>query len=434
MARHPEIQPPLDAPGPRPALQPFHLMTKPIGSKCNLDCSYCFYLEKERLYGEPGNLRMKPEVLEVYIRDYIAAQPGSHVSFAWQGGEPTLLGVDFFREAVRLQEVYAQGKTIENAFQTNGVLLDDAWGEFFVKHRFLVGLSIDGPAHLHDAYRVDKGGKPTFDRVLAGLQLLKRHGVEFNTLTTVHRKNSAQPLEVYRFLRETGSGYIQFIPIVERSAPNPGEKDLWLAAPPDQADPGTLDAQVTPWSVRPAEFGEFLCRVFDEWVQRDVGKVFVQQFDAALANWTGNPAGVCVFSENCGRALAIEHNGDIYSCDHYVYPRYNLGNLLNTSLAAMVDSPQQRAFGQAKSATLPRYCRECSVKFACHGECPKHRFLRTADGEAGLNYLCAGYKKFFTHIDSPMRTMSAMLAMQRAPANIMQTPRAQWLPTRLSRG
>ncbi len=415
------------------AQAPFHLMTKPVGSKCNLDCSYCFYLEKERLYGEPGSMRMKPEVLETYIRDYIAAQPGPHVSFAWQGGEPTLLGVEFFREAVKLQEVYAQGKTIENAFQTNGVLLGDDWAEFFVKHHFLVGLSIDGPAHLHDAYRVDKGGKPTFDRVLAGLKVLKKHGVEFNTLTTVHRKNSVQPLEVYRFLREIGSGYIQFIPIVERSVPNPGEKDLWLVAPPDDADPGTLDAQVTPWSVRPADFGDFLCRVFDEWVQRDVGKVFVQQFDAALANWTGNPAGVCVFSENCGRALAIEHNGDIYSCDHYVYPRYNLGNLMNTSLAAMVDSPQQRAFGEAKSATLPRYCRECPVKFACHGECPKHRFLRTPEGETGLNYLCAGYKNFFKHIDSPMRTMGALLSMNQAPANIMQTPRAQWMPSRLGR-
>lgn len=406
-------------------------MTKPVGSKCNLDCSYCFYLEKERLYGAPGSLRMTPEVLETYIRDYIAAQPGPIVSFAWQGGEPTLLGVDFFREAVALQTRYARGKRIENAFQTNGVLLDDAWGDFLAQHRFLVGLSIDGPAPLHDAYRVDKGGKPTFGRVMAGLQVLKKHGVEFNTLTTVHRKNSLQPVEVYRFLREIGSGYLQFIPIVERSAPDPKEGDLWLAAPPDNADAASLDARVTPWSVRPVDFGNFLCRIFDEWVRRDVGKVFVQQFDAALANWTGHPAGICVFSENCGRNLAIEHNGDIYSCDHYVYPRYHLGNLLNTSLAAMVDSPQQRAFGQAKSSTLPRYCRECPVKFACHGECPKHRFLRAPDGEAGLNYLCAGYKKFFAHIDSPMRTMSALLSMRRAPAVIMQTPRAQWVPSSL---
>ena len=422
-----------EQPGVRPdvARAPFHLMTKPVGSKCNLDCSYCFYLEKERLYGEPGNMRMQPEVLETYIRDYIAAQPGPVVNFAWQGGEPTLLGVGFFREAVALQARHAQGKRIENAFQTNGVLLDDAWGEFLVQNRFLVGLSIDGPAHLHDAYRVDKGGKPTFDRVVAGLQVLKRHGVEFNTLTTVHRKNSAQPLEVYRFLREIGSGYLQFIPIVERSAANPKEGDLWLAAPPDHADPETLDTQVTPWSVRPADFGNFLCRIFDEWVQRDVGKVFVQHFDAALANWTGRPAGICVFSAECGRNLAIEHNGDVYSCDHYVYPRHRLGNLLNTSLAAMVESPQQRNFGEAKSATLPRYCRECPVRFACHGECPKHRFLRTPGGEPGLNYLCAGYKRFFTHIDSPMRTMAALLAGRQSPATIMQLPRAQWVPARI---
>ena len=415
------------------AQAPFHLMTKPIGSKCNLDCSYCFYLEKERLYGNPGNMRMNPQLLEAYVRDYIASQPGSEVSFAWQGGEPTLLGVDFFRQAMALQARYAEGKTINNAFQTNGVLLDDEWGEFFIKHHFLVGLSIDGPAYLHDAYRVDKGGKPTFDRVMAGVLMLKKHGVEFNTLTTVHRENSAQPLEVYRFLRQIGSGYIQFIPIVERNASNPGENDLWLAAPPDDADSDALDAQITSWSVRPAEYGKFLCRIFDEWVQHDVGKVFVQHFDAALANWTGNPAGICVFSENCGRALAIEHNGDVYSCDHFVYPRYHLGNMLNTSLAAMVDSPRQRAFGQAKSATLPRYCRECPVKFACHGECPKHRFLRTPDGDTGLNYLCAGYKNFFMHIDSPMRTMSALLSMGQAPAGILQIPRSQWMPGRFRR-
>jgi uncharacterized protein len=277
---------------------------------------------------------------------------------------------------------------------------------------------------------VDKGGQPTFDRVMAGLQVLKKHGVEFNTLTTVHRKNSPHALEVYRFLREAGSGYLQFIPIVERNAPPATTDGLWLAPPPDHADAATLDAQVTPWSVRPADYGQFLITIFDEWVRRDVGRVYVQQFDAALANWAGEPAGVCVFTENCGRAVAVEHNGDVYSCDHYVYPRYQLGNLLNTSLAALVDSPQQQAFGRAKSATLPRFCRECPVRFACHGECPKHRFLRTPDGEPGLNYLCAGYKKFFSHIDSPMRTMAALLAAQQAPAEIMRLPRAQWLPTR----
>jgi len=414
----------------RPARAPFHAMTKPVGSRCNLDCSYCFYLEKEHLYPDAGAMRMRPEVLAAYIRDYIAAQPADVVNFAWQGGEPTLLGLDFFREVVALQARHGGGRTIENAFQTNGVLLDDAWGEFLARHRFLVGLSLDGPAPLHDAYRVDKGGRPTFERVMAGLAVLKRHGVEFNTLTTVNRRNATQPLEVYRFLREAGSGYLQFIPIVERNAAAGAADGLWLAPPPDHADSAALDGQVTPWSVRPADYGRFLCAIFDEWVRRDVGRVFVQQFDAALANWAGEPAGVCVFNETCGRALAVEHNGDVYSCDHYVYPRYRLGNLLNTSLAALVDSSAQEAFGQAKSATLPRYCRECPVRFACHGECPKHRFLRTPDGEPGLNYLCGAYRMFFKHIDAPMRTMAALLASGQPPAAIMNLPRSQWLPAR----
>lgn len=409
---------------------PFHLMTKPVGSLCNLNCTYCFYLEKAHLYPGTSSFRMRPEVLEAYIRDYIAAQPGQTVQFAWQGGEPTLLGVDFFREAVALQRRHAGGKTIENAFQTNGVLLDDAWGAFFAEHGFLVGLSLDGPKELHDAYRVDHGDGSTFDRVLQGLAVLKKHAVAFNTLTTVHRKNSVHALKVYRFLRDIGSGYLQFIPIVERAAPENGTPGLWLAPPPDDPAADDLDRQVTPWSVRPAEFGAFLSTIFDEWVQRDVGRVFVQQFDAALGNWSGGPPGVCVFSEKCGRALAVEHNGDVYSCDHYVYPRHRLGNLLNASLASMVTSERQQAFGEAKSSTLPRYCRECEVRFACHGECPKHRFLTTPTHEPGLNYLCAGYKKFFRHIDSPMRTMAALLAARQAPASIMRIPRTQWVPSR----
>jgi uncharacterized protein len=417
------------------ATAPFHLMAKPVGSLCNLECTYCFYLEKTHLYPGRGNPRMAPAVLEAYIRDYIAAQPGGSVQFTWQGGEPTLLGLEFFREAVALQQRHAGGRNVENALQTNGLLLDDAWAEFLARHRFLVGVSIDGPRELHDVYRVAKGGAPTFDRVLAAVGVLKRHGVEFNTLTSVHRKNALQPLAVYRFLRDVGSGYMQFIPIVERAAAEeesatPG---LWLAPPPDP-DAAAVDTRATPWSVRPADFGTFLCRIFDEWVQRDVGRVFVQQFDAALANWTGQPAGVCVFSERCGRALALEHNGDVYSCDHYVYPRHRLGNLLDTPLAALADSPIQRAFGGAKSGSLPRYCRECPVRFACHGECPKHRFRSTPDGEPGLNYLCAGYKHFFRHIDSAMSTMAALLRARRAPAGIMTMPRAQWLPAQHTRG
>ncbi len=413
--------------------RPFHLMTKPMGSKCNLDCTYCFYLEKERLYPETTSFKMGPDVLEAYIRDYIEAQPGEVVSFAWQGGEPTLAGLDFFHHAMELQRRYSTGKKIENAIQTNGTLLDDKWCSFLAENKFLVGISIDGPAHLHDAYRVDRGKKPTFERVIAGIELLKKHCVDFNTLTTVHRRNSRSPLEVYRFLRNIGSGFIQFIPIVERNAVAAIKDGLWLAPPPNPEESALMDSQVTEWSVRPADYGAFLCTIFDEWVQRDVGRVFVQQFDSALANWVGEPAGVCIFNEKCGRALAIEHNGDVFSCDHYVYPRYKLGNLLNDSLGAMVGSTQQRAFGDAKSSTLPRYCRECPVRFACHGECPKHRFLRTPDGETGLNYLCSGYKKFFTHIDAPMRTMGALFAMGRAPAEIMQLSRLQWLPTGLKR-
>lgn len=408
-------------------------MTKPVGSKCNLNCTYCFYLEKEALYPSDATWRMSPAVLEKYIQDYISSQPGPTVNFAWQGGEPTLLGVAFFQQVISLQERYAAGRQIENAFQTNGVLLDDTWGEFLAKHNFLVGLSIDGPRHLHDAYRVDKGGQPTFDRVCAGLEILKKHGVEFNTLTTVHRRNSRQPLDVYRFLRSIGSKYLQFIPIVERNptAVRQGESGLWLAAPPDLADASSLDSQVTEWSVRPADYGTFLCAIFDEWVQRDVGQTFVQQFDAALANWFGEPAGVCVFSPECGRALAVEHNGDVFSCDHYVYPRYKLGNLLNTSLGNLVDSPAQESFGRAKAASLPRYCLECPVRFACHGECPKHRFLHTPHGEPGLNYLCHAYRKFFSHIEPAMNTMAALLASQQSPATIMQLLREQWLPKRL---
>jgi len=409
-----------------PARAPFHVMTKPVGSKCNLDCTYCFYLEKERLYPGTASFRMAPDVLEAFVRDYIAGQPGPVVSFAWQGGEPTVAGVDYFRTVVALQQRHAQGKTIENALQTNGTLLDDEWCEFLAAQRFLVGLSIDGPADLHDAYRVDKGGHPTFARVMAGLELLRKHGVEFNTLTTVHRRNSRRPLDVYRFLRSIGSRYLQFIPIVERNAPADAVDEMDLAAPPEPAEESAPDAQVTEWSVRPVDYGDFLVRIFDEWVASDVGTVFVQQFDAALANWTGEPAGVCVFSERCGRALAVEHNGDVYSCDHYVYPRYRLGNLLNQSLSALVDSSAQQAFGEAKTDKLPRYCRECPVRFACHGECPKHRFLRTPHGESGLNYLCGGYKKFFGHIDAGVSTMARLLSVGRAPAEIMSIPRTEW--------
>jgi len=390
-------------------------MTKPIGPICNLDCKYCFYLEKEKLYPGTKTWAMPDEVLEQYVQQYIAAQPGDEIHFAWQGGEPTLLGLDFFRRVVDLQQRHAGGKTIANALQTNGVLIDDAWGEFLAEHRFLVGVSIDGPRDLHDCYRVDKGQAPTFDRVMRGIAKLKQHNVDFNTLTVVHRRNSQHPVEVYRFLKEIGSGFIQFIPIVERRAAS-GSSDGLVLIKPSFGDA----AEVTEWSVESKAYGTFLSRIFDEWVKKDVGRVFVQLFDVALESWMGMDASLCVFKKTCGSALAMEHTGDLYSCDHFVYPENKLGNIMETALENLVDSPQQKAFGQAKSESLPRMCRTCEVRFACNGECPKHRFLTTPDGEPGLNYLCAGYKHFFKHIDPYMQFMAGELRAERPPANIMR--------------
>lgn len=389
-------------------------MTKPTGPICNLDCKYCFYLEKENLYPKSHNWAMSREVLDSYIRQYIEAQPEQLVHFAWQGGEPTLLGVPFFREVVALQKKYCKGKAIQNAIQTNGTLINDEWGEFLSENGFLVGISIDGPRELHDYYRVDKGGAPTFERVTRGIAKLKKHGVEYNTLTVVNRKNSAYPLDVYRFLKEIGSGFIQFIPIVERRTEAPTSDGLVLIQP-SFAGP----AAVTDWSVEPRAYGEFLVRIFDEWVKRDVGRYYVQHFDVALENWLGLDASLCVFRSTCGSNMAMEHTGDLYSCDHFVYPENRLGNITETSLEQMVTSVQQRTFGQGKLTTLPRMCRECPVQFACHGECPKHRFLTTPDGEPGLNYLCDGYKYFFQYIDPYMRFMADELRAERPPANIM---------------
>ncbi|MGC9291754.1 MAG: anaerobic sulfatase-maturation protein [Acidobacteriaceae bacterium] len=393
----------------------FHIMTKPGGPICNLDCKYCFYLEKEALYPNDQKWAMHPDILESYIRQYINAQPTDVVYFAWQGGEPTLLGLDFFRKVVELQKKYANGKQIENSFQTNGVLLDDAWGGFFSENKFLVGISIDGPQRLHDAYRVDKGGIGSFHRTMAGMKTLKRNGVSYNTLTTVHRANSCHPLEVYRFLREQGSGHMQFIPIIERKTSQTTHDGLTLVLPTYAAD-----AQVTEWSVGPEQYGRFLCIIFDEWIRRDVGKQFVQLFDVSLEMWSGQEASLCVFRRKCGQALAMEHNGDLYSCDHFVYPEDKLGNIMETQLTELVDAPQQKKFGEDKENTLPKYCQRCDVQFVCNGECPKHRFLTTPDGEPGLNYLCAGYKMFFHHVDPYMQFMAGQLRQGQAPANVMR--------------
>jgi uncharacterized protein len=401
-------------------VRPFHVLTKPTGPICNLDCKYCFYLEKEVLYPDIGKWAMRPDVLESYIRQYIEQQDTDHVQFAWQGGEPTLLGVDYFRRVVDLQARFANGKHIENALQTNGVLLNDEWGRFFSEYAFLVGISIDGPPELHDTYRVDKGGQPTFERVMRGIEVLWRHSVDFNTLTTVHRANSHSPLEVYRFLRDCGSGFLQFIPIVERVATQVTQDGLVLVSPSfsDQA-------RVSDWSVQPLQFGNFLCTIFDEWVRNDVGRTFVQLFDVSLEMWCGMEASLCVFRPTCGSALAIEHNGDLYSCDHFVYPENRLGNIMESPLASLVTSPQQTQFGEAKQSSLPQYCRDCEVRFACNGECPKHRFLKTPDGEPGLNYLCAGYRKFFNHIDPYMGFMAGELKAHRPPSNVMLWARSR---------
>jgi uncharacterized protein len=382
----------------------FHVMTKPRGAICNLDCSYCYFLSKELLY--PGSrFRMANDLLERYTQQYIEAQRVPEVTFAWQGGEPTLMGLPFFRLAVKLQQKYRRkGMQIYNALQTNATTLDDEWCEFFRENNFLIGVSLDGPAPIHDIYRVDKGGKTTFKRVMHGIKLLRKHGVEFNILTTVHAQNAEHPLEVYRFLRdEVGTNFMQFIPIVERDN-----------------DTGFQEGdRVTPRSVTAKQYGTFLVTIFDEWVRRDVGKVFVQLFDVALAAWTGNRPGLCIFEETCGDALAMEHNGDLYSCDHYVEPRYKLGNIQDIKLIDMVGSPQQRQFGLAKRDSLPGYCRSCEVRFVCNGGCPKDRTITTPDGEPGLNYLCDGYKMFFHHIDRPMKIMAGELAQRRPPANIM---------------
>jgi len=380
-------------------MQPFHTMAKPSGAKCNLDCRYCFYLEKEGLY-PPGAHRMSDEVLEAYVRSQIEAQPpGTEVLFAWQGGEPTLMGVEYFAKAVALQKKHGGGRTMVNAMQTNGVLLDDPWGAFLHRENFLVGLSIDGPQELHDRYRVDKGGRPTFEKVMRGLEVLRRHRVEFNTLTVVHRQSARHPMEVYEFLKSIGATHLQFIPLVERM----GESEAASEA-----------------SVVAEDYGGFLTTIWDHWLRHDVGRIHVQLFEVMLGVWLGQPAGLCLFRETCGEAVALEHNGDVYSCDHFVTPRHRLGNLMDHSLGDMVRGPAQREFGNAKAAALPGYCQRCEVRFACHGECPKNRFIRTPDGEPGLNYLCAAYKRFFTHANPGLRGMAWLVMNRASPAKIME--------------
>ena len=399
----------------------FHLLAKPTGAVCNLDCSYCFFLSKEMLY--PGSrFRMADELLEAYVKQLIEAHAGiPEVAIAWQGGEPTLMGVDFFRRSVELAEIYLQpGQRATYTIQTNGTLLDEEWAAFFTDNDFLVGISIDGPRELHDTYRVNKGGKGSFDQVMRGLSFLNDAGVEWNALTTVHAANGDRGREVYRFLRdECGARFIQFIPIIERVAEAAEDGTVPWESWRDRPLYIQEGEVVTGRSVSPTQYGRFLVDVFEEWVRRDVGEVYVQMFDVALANWVGEPPGLCVHSETCGLALALEHTGDLYSCDHFVEPRYLLGNIRERHMLELVSSPQQKQFGLDKRDTLPQYCLECDVRFACHGGCPKDRFIRTPYGEPGLNYLCAGFKEFFHHVDGPMRVMGELLSLNRAPAEIM---------------
>jgi uncharacterized protein len=399
----------------------FHLLAKPTGAVCNLDCSYCFFLSKEMLY--PGSrFRMADELLEEYLRQLIEAHKQvPEVTIAWQGGEPTMMGLEFFNRSVELAEQYLKpGQQASYTIQTNGTLLDEEWAAFFKENGFLVGISIDGSREMHDAYRVNKGGRGSFDQVMRGLKFLREAEVEWNALTTVHARNGDHGREVYRFLRdECQARFIQFIPIIERVAEATDGEVPWSSwrDRPLYEQKGEL---VTNRSIGAEQYGRFLIEVFEEWVRHDVGKVYVQLFDVTLANWVGEPPGLCVHSETCGLALALEHTGDLYSCDHFVEPRYKLGNIRETHMLELVASPQQRQFGLDKRETLPRYCLECDVRFACHGGCPKDRFTRTPDGEAGLNYLCPSFKAFFHHVEVPMRFMAERLQVGEAPADIVQ--------------
>lgn len=376
----------------------FHVLTKPTGAICNLDCSYCFFLSKEELYPD-SKFRMSEGLLEEYIRQLLESHRTPEVTVAWQGGEPTMMGLEFFRRAVELVEQYRRpNQVVEHTIQTNATLINDDWAVFLAERDFLVGVSIDGPRSIHDTYRVDKGGKPTFDRVIAGLDRLKAHGVRWNALTTVHHANEDHALTVYRFLRDDlGADFIQLIPIVER--PSPGGVPT--------------GSEVTERSASPSGFGRFLIEVFDEWVRRDVGTVFVQMFDSTLASFVGAPGALCVHARTCGTALALEHNGDLYSCDHFVEPDHLLGNITETHMLDLVASPKQQAFGNAKLDTLPDYCLSCDVRFACNGGCPKDRFTATPDGQPGLHYLCPSYQAFFRHVDRPMRYMTGAYRMGR---------------------
>ena len=396
-----------------PFAKPLYVMLKPAGAHCNLACKYCYYLEKNKLYPTAQRHLMSDEMLELFTREYIEAQTMNQVLFTWHGGEPLLRSIDFYRKALSLQQKYAGGRRIDNVIQTNGTLLTDEWCEFFAQNHWLVGISIDGPQPDHDHYRLTAAGKPSWKKVMQGIKLLKKHGVEWNAMAVVNAYNANHPLEFYRFFKENGCQFLQFTPIVERLTRH--EDGRTLASLADKDEISLSEA-----SVAPEQWGYFLCAIFDEWVRKDVGKIFVEIFDCTLANWMGISPGICAYSKECGHAGVMEHNGDVYSCDHFVFPEYKLGNIRDHSLIDMLYGEQQQEFSRLKHSSLPRQCKECDMEFACHGECPKNRFMKDKYGDSGLNYLCPGYYHYYQHVASYMDYMKQELMSQRPPSNIMK--------------
>lgn len=396
-----------------PFAKPLYVMLKPASAHCNLACKYCYYLEKNKLYPTAQRHLMSDEMLEQFTREYIEAQTMSQVLFTWHGGEPLLRSIDFYRKALSLQQKYAGGRHIDNVIQTNGTLLTDEWCEFFAQNHWLVGISIDGPQPYHDHYRLTAAGKPSWKKVMQGIKLLKKHGVEWNAMAVVNAYNANHPLEFYRFFKENGCQFLQFTPIVERLTRH--EDGRTLASLADKDEISLSEA-----SVAPEQWGYFLCAIFDEWVRKDVGKIFVEIFDCTLANWMGISPGICAYSKECGHAGVMEHNGDVYSCDHFVFPEYKLGNIRDYSLIDMLYGEQQQEFSRLKHSSLPRQCKECDMEFACHGECPKNRFMKDKYGDSGLNYLCPGYYHYYQHVAPYMDYMKQELMSQRPPSNIMK--------------
>ena len=395
-----------------PFAKPLYVMLKPAGAHCNLTCKYCYYLEKNKLYPTAQRHLMSDEMLEQFTREYIEAQTMNQVLFTWHGGEPLLRSIDFYRKALSLQQKYAGGRRIDNVIQTNGTLLTDEWCEFFAQNHWLVGISIDGPQPDHDHYRLTAAGKPSWKKVMQGIKLLKKHGVEWNAMAVVNAYNANHPMEFYRFFKENGCQFLQFTPIVERLTRH--EDGRTLASLADKDEISLSEA-----SVAPEQWGYFLCAIFDEWVRKDVGKIFVEIFDCTLANWMGISPGICAYSKECGHAGVMEHNGDVYSCDHFVFPEYKLGNIRDHSLIDMLYGEQQQEFSRLKHSSLPRQCKECDMEFACHGECPKNRFMKDKYGDSGLNYLCPGYYHYYQHVAPYMDYMKQELMSQRPPSNIM---------------